>query len=125
MRQPHLATHWIRRVTVVAVALAVALTLFMPGQASASGYGRSGSPRWHGPQTYPQAYHRPAKPAQVQPVRPQAHTYCVQRGDTLSGIARRFGVSVQSLASANRLRNPHRIYAGQALWIPAPAHHWR
>lgn len=113
MRQPHLATYWIRRVTFVAVALAVALTLFTPGQAYASG--RPGSPRWHGP----------TQPAQVQPVRPQWRTYCVQRGDTLSGIARRFGVSVQAMAQANRIHNPHRIYAGQVLWIPSPAHHWR
>lgn len=121
MRQPHLATSWIRRVTIVAVALAVALTLFMPGQAYASGTGRSGPTRWNNPQ----AYHRPAQPAHVKPVRPQWHSYCVQRGDTLSGIARRYGVSVQALAQANHLRNPHRIYAGQTLWIPTAAHAWR
>lgn len=45
--------------------------------------------------------------------------YRVRRGDTLSGIARRYGTSVQALAWANHLRNPHRIYAGQVLYIPA------
>ena len=44
--------------------------------------------------------------------------YRVRRGDTLSAVARYYGVSVQSLAYANGLRNPHRIYAGQVLYIP-------
>ena len=44
-------------------------------------------------------------------------TYRVRRGDTLSGIARRFGVSVDALRSANGLRGD-RILVGQALIIP-------
>lgn len=44
--------------------------------------------------------------------------YTVQRGDTLSGIARWFGVSVQALAQANHIWNVNRIYAGQVLCIP-------
>ena len=45
--------------------------------------------------------------------------YTVQRGDTLSGIARWYGVSVHALAQANHIANPNRIYAGQTLCIPS------
>ena len=41
--------------------------------------------------------------------------YIVQRGDTLSGIAERFGITVARLASLNNIRNPDRIYVGQVL----------
>jgi len=45
-------------------------------------------------------------------------TYVVQRGNTLNQIARRFGVSVQALASANNISIMATIYAGQQLVIP-------
>ena len=41
--------------------------------------------------------------------------YIVQRGDTLSEIAQRFGTTVARLASLNNSRNPDRIYIGQVL----------
>jgi membrane-bound lytic murein transglycosylase D len=41
----------------------------------------------------------------------------VQAGDTLSLIARRFGVSEQALAQANALSDRHRITAGQLLRV--------
>ena len=44
--------------------------------------------------------------------------YTVCWGDTLSSIAWRYGVSPWSIAQANRLHNPNRIYAGQTLYIP-------
>jgi LysM repeat protein len=44
--------------------------------------------------------------------------YVVQAGDTLSGIAARFGVSTQALVAANALSNPNLIFAGQQLVIP-------
>ena len=43
--------------------------------------------------------------------------YIVQRGDTLFGIAYRFGVSVWALARANGIYNPNLIYVGQRLVI--------
>jgi len=52
---------------------------------------------------------------------PQAATsgsYVVQRGDTLSSIAYRYGVSVQALASANNIYNANLIRRGQSLVIP-------
>jgi LysM repeat protein len=45
-------------------------------------------------------------------------TYIVRYGDTLWGIALRFGVSLSSLAVANNLSYPYIIYAGQTLIIP-------
>ncbi len=45
-------------------------------------------------------------------------TYVVQRGDVLSAIARRYGVSTWALAQANGIRNPSLIYVGQVLRIP-------
>ena len=45
-------------------------------------------------------------------------TYRVQRGDTLSAIAARYGVSMWTLAQANSISNPSRIYVGQVLRIP-------
>ena len=44
--------------------------------------------------------------------------YTVRSGDTLSAIGKRFGVSYQSIASANGIANPNLIYAGQQLTIP-------
>jgi LysM repeat protein len=45
--------------------------------------------------------------------------YTVRRGDTLSNIADRHGVSVSSLQSLNGLRGQSQIRAGQVLKIPA------
>jgi LysM repeat protein len=45
-------------------------------------------------------------------------TYVVQSGDTLYGIAGRFGTSVDAIASANGLSDPNYIYVGQELTIP-------
>jgi LysM repeat protein len=45
-------------------------------------------------------------------------TYTVQRGDNLFRIALRFGISTVSLAEANNITDPTRIFAGQVLNIP-------
>lgn len=44
--------------------------------------------------------------------------YVVGRGDTLARIANRFGTSIGSVVSANRLANPNLILVGQELSIP-------
>lgn len=48
-------------------------------------------------------------------------TYTVQRGDWLSQIARKFGVTVPQLLAANPGINPNVLYPGQVLRIPAKA----
>jgi len=45
-------------------------------------------------------------------------TYVVQPGDTLFGIARQFGVSMEEIAAANNIINPNLIFVGQSLTIP-------
>ena len=60
-------------------------------------------------------------------VRADPGWYVVRSGDTLYSIARRYGVSVYSIASANCLANPNYIRVGQVLRIPggyAPAPKW-
>jgi soluble lytic murein transglycosylase-like protein len=49
----------------------------------------------------------------------RAGTYTVRRGDTLSDIARRHGVSVAALARMNRLSDPNLIIAGRRLRVPS------
>ncbi|MHB1126051.1 MAG: L,D-transpeptidase family protein [Bacillota bacterium] len=44
--------------------------------------------------------------------------YIVQPGDTLWGIARRYGIPLQSLIQANALSNPNTIYPGQQILLP-------
>lgn len=46
--------------------------------------------------------------------------YYVQPGDTLSGIARRFGVTVADLLKANVICNPNLIFIDEPLVIPRP-----
>lgn len=43
--------------------------------------------------------------------------YVVQSGDTLSGIASSYGVSVESIQAANGIANPDQIFAGESLII--------
>ena len=47
-----------------------------------------------------------------------ARTHVVSRGQTLGGIAALYGVSVQSIVSANGLISANLIYVGQVLTIP-------
>src|SRR6059058_3225438 len=45
-------------------------------------------------------------------------TYTVKSGDTLSGIAALFGVSVDDIVRANNIADPNRLSDGQVLTIP-------
>ena len=44
--------------------------------------------------------------------------YTIRWGDTLSSIAQRYHTTVAQIASANRIQNPNRIYAGEKIIIP-------
>jgi len=48
----------------------------------------------------------------------QQTVYVVRRGDTLSGIAARYGTSMQAIMNANGLHNANFIWVGQRLVIP-------
>ncbi len=45
-------------------------------------------------------------------------TYIVEPGDTLSGIARRFGTTVEAMVVANGIEDPSKLYPGAELTIP-------
>lgn len=45
-------------------------------------------------------------------------SYVVKSGDTLSDIAKEFDTNVSTIAEANGISNPNRIYIGQKLVIP-------
>jgi murein DD-endopeptidase MepM/ murein hydrolase activator NlpD len=61
----------------------------------------------------------PAPSSQAEPsVTTSSQMYIVQAGDTLSAIARRFGVTVESLIQANDLSDPDYLRVGQQLIIP-------
>ena len=47
--------------------------------------------------------------------------YRIGPGDTLSNIARAYGVTVAVLASMNNLADPNQIQAGQTIRVPATA----
>jgi len=58
---------------------------------------------------------RPAAPTA------KASAYTVRPGDTLSGIAARFGTTVAKLAKDNGIKNPNLIYPGQVLKLSGSA----
>ena len=65
----------------------------------------------------PAAPEKPATPAK--PETPaNGDVYIVQRGDTLSGIAAKYGTTWQKLASYNGIANPNIINVGQKIAIP-------
>jgi murein DD-endopeptidase MepM/ murein hydrolase activator NlpD len=62
------------------------------------------------------------KPVVVDPTVPDGRdtlqTYTVRPGDTLTGIARKFGLSMMTLWWANRLNSKDELHVGQTLVIP-------
>lgn len=48
-----------------------------------------------------------------------AIVYTVQKGDTLSAIAKKYGSTVAALVGSNNLGNPNLIFPGQQLQIPS------
>ncbi len=61
-------------------------------------------------------YHSPPKPETM----PSENVYIVRDGETLTEIARKFGVTDYSLAKFNRLADPLVSLTGKTLIIPAP-----
>lgn len=50
-------------------------------------------------------------------VTPVRKTYTVKSGDTLWGISRKFGTTVNALVKLNHIKNPNLIYAGDVLYV--------
>ena len=54
----------------------------------------------------------------------QGETYTVKAGDTLSGIALKYGITWQELATYNSIQNANVIYVGQQIKIPKKEEEW-
>jgi LysM repeat protein len=70
----------------------------------------------------------PPKPASEQPKPPAQPTaqaagqpsyHQVKSGETLAGIAKKYGMTTQAMVQANKLADANRIYVGQKLVVPA------
>jgi membrane-bound lytic murein transglycosylase D len=79
--------------------------------ASAAGTAASATPV---PVTQP-----PAKPATIEPPREFESRYVVRRGDTLSRIAKRFGLTEDELMRLNNIQQRNNLYEGQVLAMDA------
>jgi LysM repeat protein len=62
---------------------------------------------------------RSSRPAPTADASSNARTHTVKSGETIATIARKYGVSQQSLLSANPYVNPKRLKVGQTLSLPA------
>ncbi len=62
----------------------------------------------------------PPVPEGTPPPPPTTTQHVVSPGETLSGIAASYGVSMQTLVTINQLRNPNLLAAGESLTIPVP-----
>jgi LysM repeat protein len=60
---------------------------------------------------------RPASASVVRAARPASGIHVVRPRDTVSGIAKRYGVSTRDVLRWNRLDEPHRIRPGDRLRV--------
>jgi len=73
------------------------------------------------PAAPPRPMPRPTVPVASTPDTGSASSYTVQKGDSLSKIAAKAGVSSKELAELNNISNPNNIRIGQKLLLPAYA----
>jgi LysM repeat protein len=72
----------------------------------------------------PVAAPKPAAPAPtttppaIKPANPATSDYLVQKGDSLSAIAKRTGSSIETITRENKIADPNKIVAGQRIRIP-------
>jgi LysM repeat protein len=69
-------------------------------------------------ETAPEAVEALAEPGTAVPPSEMVFRYEIQRGDTLNGIAKRYGLTFKELVEANNITDPNRIFPGQKLIIP-------
>jgi LysM repeat protein len=74
-------------------------------------------------QKYYDKYFRKSTTHIVKPP-PVSKVYIVRSGDTLSGIASKFGMTYQELAKYNNISNPNTISVGQKIEIPINKNTW-
>jgi len=62
-----------------------------------------------------------ATPLPTEPPAPTPQTYVIAKGDTISKIAKKFGVTQEELLAANpQIKNPDKIGIGDEITIPLP-----
>ncbi len=81
---------------------------------STAGGGASSKASSSAPEAAPKAKSAPAATARTQTI-----SHVVRKGETLSGIAARYGVSAADLQSWNGLRNANHVMVGQSLKVQA------
>lgn len=78
----------------------------------------------------PLEYFTDGKASKIKPVAPKqstsnkktsAETYKVKAGDTLSGIAQKFGTTTKALQNLNGISNANKIFVGQLLYVKGTA----
>ena len=72
------------------------------------------------PSTTPSLTAAPSTPTPT-PATTEPGVYIVQKGDSLTSIAKQFGVSVAQLVAANNIKNQDHIEEGERLTIPPAA----
>jgi LysM repeat protein len=61
------------------------------------------------------------EPVATEPPAPTPQVYVVAKGDTMSKIAKKFGVTIENLLAANpQIKNPNKIKIGDEITIPVP-----
>lgn len=78
----------------------------------------SPAPATSAPETVPPPTAKPTKPPATSKPAATFRTYTVQRGDTLTAIASRFGTTVAAIVRLNDLPNRNSLSIGQVLRIP-------
>ncbi len=107
------------RLALLAGAVAIAaLALFMLPALLGIGGGGSASPK---PSGSGPAATASAAPATLAAPTPQV--YVIKQGDTLSKVARRFGLTLDELLAANTktIKDPNKITIGDQIIIPVPS----
>jgi LysM repeat protein len=60
----------------------------------------------------------PAKPTNIPPTKTTPGLYTVKKGDTLTSIARHFGLTTADLTKVNKITDPKKLQLGQVLKVP-------
>ena len=116
-------TPWLVTIVVAAHCLAAASMVLLPGCGTASPDMPRDEPDVVMPPTEPPPPVQPERTPELTPPAvtewpAQTTTYVVKKGDTLSGIAKRFNMTLTELCAVNGIDNPDRIAAGQKLTLP-------
>lgn len=62
----------------------------------------------------------PEESGEALPTAVNTITHTVQPGETVTQIAKQYGITVDDIVAANNLSNPNQVQAGQQLLIPQP-----